>query len=108
MTKHRPLILPGLDSLLQKQAEEMATLRAARSERRAKQGERTPKRYRLGPQDSDGSVSVDVTDRGVNNWRERERCANLELARQRLQQLTADDTTFFRAASTPSGGKPGT
>jgi hypothetical protein len=106
MTKRRLPILPGLDTLLQAQADEMATLRAARSDRHATEGERTPKWYRLGPENPDGSLPIDVADRGADNWRERETCPNVELARQRIQQLTADDTEFFRAVSTPDGGKP--
>ena len=106
MTKGKPPILLGLDTLLQEQADEMATLRAARSDRRATVGERTPKRYRLGPENPDGSLPIDVADRGADNWRERETCPSVELARQRVQQLTADDTAFFRAVSTPDGGEP--
>ena len=108
MTKSRPPILQGLDTLLQEQADEMATLRAARSDRHAKEGERTPKWYRLGPENPDGSLPIDVAERGADNWRERETCPNVELARQRLQHLTADDTEFFRGVSTPDGGKPRT
>ena len=106
MTKRKPPMLPGLDTLLQEQADEMATLRAARSDRRATEGERTPKWYRLGPENPDGSLPIDVADRGADNWRERETCPNVQLARQRLQQLTADDLEFFRAVSTPDDGTP--
>jgi hypothetical protein len=106
MTKGQPPLLLGLDTLLEEQAHEMATLRAARNDRHATEGERTPKRYQLGPENPDGSVPIDVADRGANNWRERETCPSVELARQRIQQLTADDTTFFRAVSTPDGGEP--
>ena len=108
MTQPRPPILQGLDALLQEQALEMVTFRTARSDRHAKAGERTPKRYRLGPENLDGSLSIDVADRGADNWRERETCPNVELAEQRVQQLTADDTEFFRAVSTPDGGEPRT
>jgi hypothetical protein len=108
MTKPRPPILQGLDTLLQEQAREMATLRAARSDRHAMEGERTSKWYRLGPENPDGSLPIDVADRGADNWRERETCSNVELARQRLQQLTADDTEFFGGVSTPDGGEPRT
>jgi hypothetical protein len=101
MTK-RPLpLLLGLETLLEEQAHEMATLRAARNERHASEGERAPKRYRLGPENPDGSVPIDVADRDANNWRERETSPSVELARQRVEQLTADDTKFFRAVSTP-------
>ena len=108
MTKRKPPILPGLDSLLQEQADEMATIRAARSDRQATEGERTPKQYRLGPENPDGSLPIDVADRGADNWRERETCPNVEVARQRIQELTADDAKFFRTASTPDGGEPRT
>jgi hypothetical protein len=108
MTKPRLPILQGLDALLQEQALEMATLRAARCDRHARAGGRTPKRYRLGPENLDGSLTIDVADRGADNWRERETCPSMELARQRVQQLTADDAEFFRAKSTPDGGEPRT
>ena len=108
MTKPRLPTLLGLDTLLQNQALEIATLRAARSDRHAVAGDRTPKRYQLGPENPDGTVPIDVADRGADNWRERETCPNLELARKRLQQLTADDTEFFRGVSTPDGGEPRT
>src|SRR5512145_179798 len=101
MTKPRPPMLLGLDALLQAQALEMATLRAARSDRRAMIGERTPKCYRLGPENPDGSLPIDVADRGADNWRERETCPSVELAQRRIEQLDRDDTAFFRAASTP-------
>jgi hypothetical protein len=104
MTKRRLPLLSGHDTLLQRQSHEMATLRTARSDRQATNGRRTPKRYRLGPENPDGSLPIDVADRDADNWRERETCPNVELALQRLQQLTADDTTFFRAVSTPDGG----
>jgi hypothetical protein len=100
MTKRRLL---GLERLLEDQAHEMASLRAARSERHASEGERAPKQYRLGPENPDGSVPIDVADRDANNWRERETSPSVELAQQRVEQLTADDTKFFRAVSTPDG-----
>jgi hypothetical protein len=105
MTKPRLPILQGLDALLQEQALEMATFRAARSDRHAMEVERTPKRYRLGPENLDGSLTIDVADGGADNWRERETCPNVELARQRVQQLIADDAEFFRAESMPDGGE---
>jgi hypothetical protein len=108
MTTPRPPILLGLDTLLQAQALEMATLRATRSDRRAMIGERTPKSYRLGPENPDGSLPIDVADRGAGNWREREMCPSVELARRRIEQLDQDDTAFFRAASTPDGAEPRT
>ena len=107
MTKPLPTLL-GHDALLEEQALEMATLRAARCERHAVAGDRTPKQYRLGPENPDGTLPIDVADRGADNWRERETCPNVELARKRVQQLTADDTEFFRGVSTPDGGEPRT
>ena len=101
MTKPRPPLLPGLDTLLEEQALEMATLRAARNDRHAMEGERTPKSYRLGPENPDGSLPIDVADRGADNWRERETCPNVEMARQRVKQLTAEDTEVFRTGTTP-------
>lgn len=103
MTKRRPQLLQGLDALLEKQALEMATLRAARSARQATTGERRPKWYRLGPEDPDGSLPIDVADRGADNWRERETCPNAEVAQRRVEQLNAEDTEFFRAGSKPDG-----
>ena len=78
MTKSRLPTLPGLDTLLQEQAVEMATLRAARSDRHAMESDRTPKWYRLGPESPDGTLPIDVADRGADNWRERETCPNVE------------------------------
>jgi hypothetical protein len=101
MTKSRLPALQGLDALLHEQALEMANLRAARDDRRAMNGHRTPKRYRLGRENPDGTLTIDVADRGVENWRERETCSNLQLAQQRVQQLTADDAECFRGGSTP-------
>ena len=108
MTKSRLPTLLGLDTLLQDQAVEMATFRAARSDRHAMAGDRTPKRYRLGPDQLDGTTPIDVADRGADNWRERETCPNVEQARKRVEQLTADDTEFFRGVSTPDGSEPRT
>jgi hypothetical protein len=106
MTKRR---LPvDHDALLQEQASEMATFRAARSDRHAMQGDRTPKWYRLGPENPDGSVPIDVADAGADNWCEQETCPNAELAQQRIQQLTADDTEFFRGGSTRDASEPST
>ena len=108
MTKpHVPTLL-GLDTLLQNQALEMATFRAARSDRHAVAGDRTPKQYRLGTGQPDGTIPIDVADRGADNWRERETCPNVERARRRVEQLTADDTEFFRELSTPDGSEPRT
>jgi hypothetical protein len=101
MTKSGLPTLQGLDMLLQAQALEMATLRAARDDRRAMEGHRTPKSYRLGRENPDGTWTVDVADRNGDNWRQRETCATLQLARERVQHLTADDTKFFRRVSTP-------
>jgi hypothetical protein len=83
-TPRLPLL--GLDTLLQNQALEMATLRAARSKRQAVAGDRTPKRYRLGPENPDGGLPIDVADRCADNWRQLETCPNVELARRRVQQ----------------------
>jgi len=55
-----------------------------------------------------GSIPIDVADRGADNWRERETCPNVEQARKRVEQLTADDTEFFRGVSTPDGSEPRT
>jgi hypothetical protein len=102
MTKSRLPALEGLDTLLQEQALEMANLRAARDDRRAMEGQRTPKSYRLGPENpNDGTWTIEVADRGADNWRQRETCHTLQLAQERVQQLTADDTEFFRGVSTP-------
>jgi hypothetical protein len=105
MTKSRVPALEGLDALLQEQALEMANLRAARDDRRAMEGHRTPKWYRLGPENPDGTLTIDVADRGADNWRQRETCPNLQLAQKRVQQLTADDREFFPGVSTPDGDR---
>ena len=81
----------------------MATLRAARSDRQAMVSERTPKQYRLGPENPDGSLPINVADRGADNWRERETCSSVAQARRRLEQLAADDTAFVRAAERERG-----
>jgi hypothetical protein len=99
LTKSGLPALQGLDALLHEQALEMANLRAAR-DRRATGGHRTRKCYRLGRENSDGTVSIDVADPGVENWRQREICPTLQLAQERVQQLTADDTEFFRGVPT--------
>jgi hypothetical protein len=78
----------------------MANLRAARDDRRAMEGHRTPKSYRLGPENPDGTWTIEVAARGADNWRQRETCPTLQLA-QDVQQLTVDDTEFFRGVSTP-------
>ena len=90
MTKNQQSTLVGHDRLLQKQSHEMATMRAARCERHAMVSERIPKSYRLGPENPDGSLPIDVADRGTDNWRERETCRSADSARQRLKQLTAE------------------
>ena len=107
MTKRLPTLL-GHDALLEEQALEMGALRAARSDRHAMKGDRTPKRYRLGPENPDGTLPIDVADGGADNWRELETCPNAELAQKRIRQLTADDTEFFRGVSTPDGSEPRT
>ena len=95
MTKSRLPALRGLDTLLQGHAREMANLRAARDDRRGMEAHRTPKRYRLGPENPDGTLTIDVADRGADNWRQRETCPTLQLAQKRVQELTADDTALF-------------
>ena len=107
MTQPRQ-ILQGLDALLQEQALEMATLRAARNYRRTMKSDRTPKCYRVGSENPDGTWSVDVADRGADNWRDRETCPDLEVARKRVQHLTADDLELLRGVSTPDSGEPRT
>ena len=79
MRKHLPTLL-GHDALLEEQTLEMATLRAARSDRHAMKGDRPPKRYRLGPEKPDGTLPIDVADGGADNWREMETCPNADLA----------------------------
>jgi hypothetical protein len=96
MTKSGLPALHGLDTLLHEQALEMANLRAARNDRRAMSGHRTPKCYRLGGENPDGTLAIDVADRGVENWREREMCPNLQRAQERVQQLTADEAKLSR------------
>ncbi len=105
MTKSRRPSLRGLDTLLHQQALEMATLRAARDDRRARDSPRTPKSYRLGPENPDGTLTIDVADRGADNWRQRETSPNLQLAEERVEQLTAEDAEFFRGGSTPAGNR---
>ena len=92
MTKPRLPTLLGLDTLLQDQAVEMATFRAARSDRHAMAGDRTPKRYRLGPDQLDGTTPIDVADRGADNWRELETCPNAERAQKRIRQLIEESS----------------
>jgi hypothetical protein len=106
MTKPRPPSLRGLDTLLQEQALEMVNLRAARGERRAKNGAGTPKSYRLGQENPDGTFPIDVADRGADNWRERETHPTEELAQKRIQQLIAADAESVRGLPTPDGDQP--
>jgi hypothetical protein len=102
MTKSRHLpTLRAHDTLLQKQAGEMADLRAARDDRRTVDGHRTPKCYRLGPENPDGTFIIEIADRDADNWCQRETYPTLQLAQERVQQLAADDTAFFRDVSTP-------
>jgi hypothetical protein len=91
MTKHLPALL-GHDALLEEQALEMATLRAARSDRHAMKGDRTPKRYRLGPENPDGTLPIDVAGGGADNWREMETCPNAERAQKRFRQLIEESS----------------
>ena len=95
MTKSRPPAPPGRDAMLQRQARETAKLRAARDERRATSGEPTPKRYRLASPNPDGTIAIDVADRDLDNWRQREMCPNLEAAQRRLRQLTGGQDGFI-------------
>jgi hypothetical protein len=90
LTKSRLPALRGLDELLKKQAEETAALRAARAERRALNDDGASKRYRLGPENADGTRAIDVADCGTENWRQREMCPSLQHAERRLRELTAE------------------
>jgi hypothetical protein len=78
--------------MLQKQALESADARAARDERRAMYSGQTAKRYRLGPQNPDGTIAIDVADHDAENWRQREMCSTLQQAERRLKQLSAEET----------------
>lgn len=95
VTKSRLPALQGLNELLEKQAQESADLRAGRDERRAVSGDPAPKRYRLGPENPDGTIAIDVADRDVENWRQREMCPNLQHAQSRLQRLIAEQKAAF-------------
>ena len=76
--------------MLESQALETATLRAARDERRAVNSDPRPKRYRLGPENPDGTIAIDVAEVGTEDWRQREMCQSLQQAQKRLQQLNGD------------------
>lgn len=89
MAKTSPPKPQGHDDLLRDQALETGNLRAARDERRALNDDLTPKRYRLGPENPDGTRAIDVADRGVENWHQREMCPDLATAEERLKQLRA-------------------
>jgi hypothetical protein len=90
MKKSRPPARHGHDELLEKQARETADLRAARDERRAANSDPRPKRYRLGPENPDGTVAIDVADIDAENWRQREMCSSPQQAQKRLLQLSGD------------------
>ena len=109
MTKPRPPILQGLDTLLQDQALEFATLRAARSDRHAMEWKAIELLGGIGPvpEHHDDMAPIDVADRGAENLRERDTCLHVDLARDRVHQLTPD-TAFFRGPATPDGGEPRT
>jgi hypothetical protein len=98
MKKSRPPALRGHDEMLKKQALETANFRAARDERRAMNSE-SPKRYRLGPENPDGTMAIDVADLDAEDWRQREMCASPEQARKRLQQLNGEATSSESTAS---------
>lgn len=102
MKKSRPPAPRGHDALLEKQALETATLRAARDERRAMNSDPRAQRYRLGPENPDGTMAIDVADVGTDDWRQREMCPSPQRARERLRQLTADATRTGSAASARS------
>lgn len=87
MKKSRPPALDGHQEMLEKQALETANLRAARDERRAANSDPRPKRYRLGPENPDGTMAIDVADVGADDWRQREMCSSPQQAQKRLQQL---------------------
>lgn len=89
MTKSRTSTQPTREALLEQQAQETATMRAGRDERRAMNEERTPKQYRLAPPNADGTIAIDVADAGLDNWRQREMCPDLPTAQRRLRQLIA-------------------
>jgi len=78
--------------MLEKQARETANSRAARDERRAMNGDPRSKRYRLGPENPDGTIAIDVADVGTEDWRQREMCASPQQARRRLQELNEEAT----------------
>jgi len=99
MNKSRPSPLHGHDEMLEKQAIETANLRAARDERRAMNSDPRALRYRLGPENPDGTMAIDVADLGTENWRQRETCSSPQRAQKRLQELNADATGPRSAAS---------
>jgi hypothetical protein len=88
--------------MLEKQALETANLRAARDERRAANSDPRPKRYRLGPENPDGTMAIDVADVGADDWRQREMCSSSEQAQKRLQQLNDDAKNTKPAVSSDS------
>jgi hypothetical protein len=105
MKKSRPPALDGHDEMLEKQALETANLRAARDERRAVNSDPRPKRYRLGPQNPDGTIAIDVADVGTEDWRQREMCASPQQAQKRLQQLNDEARGIKPDASSRSSNR---
>jgi hypothetical protein len=102
MKKSRPPALRGHDEMLEKQAIETANLRAARDERRAMNSD-SPKRYRLGPENPDGTMAIDVADLGGEDWRQRETCPSPEQAQKRLQQLNGEAASAKSRSHDQSG-----
>jgi hypothetical protein len=102
MKKSRPPALDGHDEMLEKQALETAKLRAARDERRAVNSDPGPKRYRLGPENPDGTMAIDVADVGTEDWRQREMCHSPQQAQKRLQQLNDEAKSTKPAPSSRS------
>ena len=98
MKKSRPPALRGRDEVLEKQALETANLRAARDERRATNSDPRATRYRLGPENPDGTMAIDVADVGAEDWRQREMCPSPQRAQKRLQQLKDEAASANSAA----------
>jgi hypothetical protein len=105
MKKSRPPAMHGHDEMLEKQALETANLRAARDERRAMNSDPRSKRYRLGPENPDGTMAIDVADLGTDDWRQREMCSSPAQAQKRLQELNAEATGTRSAGSARSSNR---
>jgi hypothetical protein len=105
MKKSLPPNLDGHDEMLEKQALETANLRAARDERRAANSDPRPKRYRLGPENPDGTMAIDVADVGTDDWRQREMCPSPQQAQKRLQQLNNEEKSTKPDASARSSNR---